>query len=309
MTIKRIETIAEEIKELTLVPNDESQFPDYSAGAHIDLHLGEDLIRQYSLTGFGAANEYRIAVGLDANSRGGSKSVHDDLREGMNINISAPRNNFELTPEGESYLFIAGGIGLTPLIPMIQWCEANKKNWRAIIAARSASRIAYREEIQKHGDRIQWHHDDENEGKPLEVKTCLGEYSADNHVYCCGPTPLMEAVRDATDTWPSGNVHFEWFSADPELDNAENEPFDIVLDSSGTKLHVPADKSVLQVLRDNGVPVASVCSEGICGTCETYVLSGDIIHRDQVLTDDERESGEIMMVCCSRGRGELVLDL
>lgn len=309
LTVTEKKQLAEDILEVVLTPSDGVQIPGFVGGAHIDMHLTEDLIRQYSLTNPGDAPDcYKVAVALDANSRGGSVYVHDTLAVGATIPVGEPRNNFPLNEEAHIQYFIGGGIGITPMIAMIRHCEATRQDWRLVYATRSRERCAYHDELKAFGDKVVFHFDADS-GGPLDVPGILPEQHVGTHIYCCGPEPLMHAVKDATAEWPAGHVHFEWFSADSETLDGENEEFDIVLDSSGTRLTVPTDKTVLEVLRDNGIPIASVCSEGVCGTCETYVLSGEIDHRDNVLTDEEKESNETMMVCCSRGRGELVLDL
>lgn len=309
LTVTEKRPLAEDILELVLSPTSGTILPGFSAGAHIDLHLGDDLVRQYSLTNpSDAPDAYRVAIARDANSRGGSKFVHDNLSIGQEIKVSEPRNHFPLNEEARRHVLIAGGIGVTPVLAMIRHCEATGQDWQLIYATRSSDRCAYRDELLGYGERVHFHHDSEA-GGPLNVPKTLPEQRVGTHIYCCGPEPLMHAVKDATENWSQGHVHFEWFSADSETQSSENEEFEVILDSSGKRLAVPADKTLLEVLRDNGVPIASVCSEGVCGTCETYVLSGKIDHRDNVLTDEEKESNEMMMVCCSRGRGEIVLDL
>lgn len=301
--------VADDIIELAFSPDEGVVLPGFTAGAHIDLHLGDDLVRQYSLTNPGEApGQYRVAVARDANSRGGSVSVHDKVRIGQKLDVSEPRNHFPLDETADQHVFVAGGIGVTPILAMIRHCEATNQNWQLIYATRSTARCAYREELASHGDKVRFHHDDQA-GGPLEIATALPAPHQGTHVYCCGPEPLMHAVKDATGDWKNNHVHFEWFSADSATPEGANAEFEIVLSKSGRRFVVPADKSALEILRENGVPIASVCSEGICGTCETYVLSGEIDHRDNVLTDEEKESNEMMMVCCSRGRGEIVLDL
>lgn len=308
LTVKEKTPLAEDILELVLAPDDGVQIPGFVGGAHIDLHLTEDLARQYSLTNPGDEPDcYRVAVARDANSRGGSVYVHDTLEVGTRIDVGEPRNNFPLNEEAHLQVFVGGGIGITPMIAMIRHCEALRHDWKLIYAARSRARCAYYDELAAFGDKVTFHFDDEA-GGPLDVVAALPPRHVGTHIYCCGPVPMMNAVELATGDWPKGHVHFEWFSTGGE-DEGDNQPFDMIIESSGTRLHVPADKSALEVLRDAGIPCASVCSEGVCGTCETYVLSGEIDHRDKVLTDEEKDSNEMMMVCCSRGRGEIVLDL
>lgn len=308
LTVTAKTPVAEDILELELSPDAGVRLPGFVGGAHIDLNLAQGLTRQYSLVNPGdMPASYRVAVARDANSRGGSVYVHDTLKVGQRLDVSEPRNNFPLNEEAHLQVFIGGGIGITPMIAMIRHCEALGHNWRLVYAARSPARCAYYEELKTFGDKVIFHFDSEA-GGPLDVPSILPEHHVGTHIYCCGPVPMMNAVKDATIDCPKGHVHFEWFSADHSAES-ENEAFDMVISSTGKKLHVPAEKTALEVLRAAGIPCASVCSEGVCGTCETYVLSGEIDHRDKVLTDEEKDSNEMMMVCCSRGRGEIVLDL
>lgn len=309
---KRIE-LAEGIIELTLEPTEHVRLPGFSAGAHIDLHLGDDLVRQYSLTRPAESpSAYSIAVAHDANSRGGSAYVHEILKIGQIVGVGGPRNHFPLAKEAREHVFVAGGIGVTPILAMIRHCEARWQNWRLIYVTRSRARCAYYNELATHGEKVRFHHDEET-GGPLDIVAAIPQSQLARHIYCCGPQPLMSTVRNAVADWPKANVHFEWFSNNGDgnwnTSEGENQPFEIVLNRSGERLTIPPDKTILEVLRENGVPIASVCLEGICGTCETSVLSGQIDHRDTVLTDNEKASSKTMMVCCSRGRGEIVLDL
>lgn len=309
LTVIEKKPVAIDIVELGFASPPGVQLPGFAAGAHIDLHLGPDCIRQYSLVNPSDCPEhYRIAVARDANTRGGSSFVHDQLQVGQTIEASEPRNHFPLVANAREHVFIAGGIGVTPILAMIRHCERIGYRWTLNYATRSRQRCAYASELELHGDRVCFHHDDIS-GGPIKVEAALPEPAPGRHLYCCGPEPLMRAVHEATASWLPDHVHFEWFKADSSGTNTLDESFEIVLGRSGKRLTVPASKSVLQVLRENGVPIASVCSEGVCGTCETAVLSGDVDHRDKVLTEIERKSNATMMVCCSRARGEIILDI
>lgn len=308
MTVTAKTPLAEDILELVLSSTDGAPLPGFDGGAHVDLHLAPDLVRQYSLTNPSTTpSDYRVAVARDGASRGGSRFVHDALAVGATVTVSAPRNHFALAPHAKRHLFIAGGIGVTPILAMIRQCEAEGRPWSAVYATRTTARCAYRDVLAGYGARVAFHFDDQADG-PLDVRAALAQADRDTHLYCCGPKPLMQAVREFTADWPAGQVHFEWFSAET-TETAGDQAFDVVLNRSGRRLTVPADATLLSVLRDHGIPIASVCSEGVCGTCETTVLSGEVDHRDAVLTDEERDSNQMMMVCCSRGRGDIVLDL
>ena len=308
LKLSGITTLAEDIRCLTLIRPDGCELPSFAPGAHVDLHLGNDLVRQYSLIndGANAPRSYQVAVARDPHSRGGSAFVHDRLTEGMEIQVSAPRNHFPLVEDANHYVFIAGGIGVTPIYAMVRWCVAHGKSWQLAYATRTAGRCAFRDQLQEFS-QARLHHDDENKGV-LDLTPYLEAPAVGTHLFCCGPQPLMTSVKDATANWPTGSVHFEWFSA-PAIDSPSNQPFEVVLNRSGQRLLVRSDQTLLAALREAGIPIASVCTEGVCGTCETAVIAGEIDHRDQVLTEDEKAAGATMMVCCSRSRGTLVLDL
>lgn len=302
---------ARDVMSLELRAAAGGELPPFEPGAHVDLHLPNGLVRQYSLTNdWRERDRYVIGVGRVADSRGGSSFVHSNIRAGSQLTISAPRNNFALDPEGERFLFIAGGIGITPIMAMVRWCVANGKPWRLIYAARSRQRAAFYEDLCALAkDCAQFHFDDES-GQVLDVAQAVASWSAGERVYCCGPAPLMDAVKALTEHLPAGTVRFEWFVT-PEADPAlESDAFTVRLERSGLEFAVPAHKSILEVLEEHGFDVPFSCREGLCGTCVTNVCSGQPDHRDYVLTDEERESGKVMTVCCSRSKSPVIaLDL
>ena len=287
------------------------ELPPFEPGSHLDLHLPNGLVRQYSLINdWRERDRYVIGVGRAADSRGGSEFVHTAIRAGMQLKISAPRNNFPLDPDATDSLFIAGGIGITPIMAMIRWCAANRKDWRLIYAARSRQRAAFYEELcALGGDRVRFHFDDEC-GRVLDANQAISDWAEGQRIYCCGPDPLMNAVKTSTAHLPSGAVRFEWFTVPETDENLSSDSFEVELARSNMKLAVPGDKSILEVLEENGFDIPFSCREGLCGTCVTNVCSGEPDHRDYVLSDEERESGKVMTVCCSRSRSPLlVLDL
>jgi tetrachlorobenzoquinone reductase len=287
------------------------QLPPFEPGAHLDVHLPNGLVRQYSLTNdWRERDRYVIGVGRAADSRGGSDFVHSSVRAGVPLKISAPRNNFPLDPDAGSFLFIAGGIGVTPIMAMVRWCVANQKDWRLIYAARSRQRAAFYEELCAFGgDRIHFHFDDER-GQVLDASAAISGWTSEQRIYCCGPDPLMNAVKALSEHLPSGAVRFEWFTAPEAAEDLPSDSFEVQLVRSKRNLVVPADKSILDVLEENGFDIPFSCREGLCGTCVTNVCSGEPDHRDYVLSDEERESGKLMTVCCSRSKTPvLVLDL
>lgn len=285
--------------------------PPFEPGAHLDLHLPNGLVRQYSLTNdWRERDRYVIGVGRAENSRGGSEYVHSQIRAGMQVRISPPRNNFPLDPEAERYLFIAGGIGVTPIVSMVRWCVAQGKPWRIIYAARSRQRAAFYEEIcGLAASCAQFHFDDEC-GQVLDVAQAVSSWTPGERIYCCGPTPLMEAVKSLTEQLPGGTVRFEWFTV-PETDEPQDSgSFSVRLERRNEEFQVPPGRSILEVLEEHGIEVPFSCREGLCGTCVTTVLAGEPDHRDYVLSDEERESGKLMTICCSRAKSpSLTLDL
>jgi tetrachlorobenzoquinone reductase len=285
--------------------------PPFEPGAHLDLHLPNGLVRQYSLTNdWRERDRYVIGVGRAVESRGGSSFVHSSVRAGMQLPISAPRNNFALDERADRFLFIAGGIGITPIMAMIRWCHATGKPWRLIYAARSRQRAAFYEDLCAFAQSsAQFHFDDES-GQVLDVAQAVASWTEGEWIYCCGPTPLMESVKTMTEHLPAGAVRFEWFTA-PEVDEPQDSSgFKVRLERSGVEFDVPAQKSILEVLEEHGFDVPFSCREGLCGTCVTNVCSGEPDHRDYVLSDEERASGKMMTICCSRSKSPLLaLDL
>lgn len=287
------------------------QLPPFEPGSHLDLHLPNGFMRQYSLTNdWRERDRYVISVGRAADSRGGSSYVHSNIRAGAQLKIGTPRNNFPLDADATSFLFIAGGIGITPIMAMVRWCVANEKPWRLIYAARSRQRAAFYEELcALAGDRAQFHFDDECR-QIFDAAQAIASWTDGEHIYCCGPEPLMNAVKDLTADFPRGAVRFEWFTA-PQSDEAkESNSFTVRLERSGGEFEVPEQKSILEVLEENGFEIPFSCREGLCGTCVTNVCSGEPDHRDYVLSDEERASGKMMTICCSRSKSSiLTLDL
>ncbi len=287
------------------------QLPPFDPGAHIGVHLPNGLLRHYSLTNdWRERDRYVIGVGRASGSRGGSAFVHSGVRAGMQLRIGAPKNNFPIDPEAGRHLFIAGGIGITPIVAMIRWCVAKEKPWRLVYAARSRQRAAFYEQLCVLAkDCAHFHFDDES-GGVLDVAQAVASLAPEERIYCCGPALLMEAVKSATEHLPGGTVRFEVFTA-PEPDpNLESDSFSVRLERSGAEFIVPPDKSILEVLEENGIEIPFSCREGLCGTCVTPVCSGEPDHRDYVLTDEQRASGKLMTICCSRSRSaSLTLDL
>lgn len=299
------QAIAEAVVELELKSADGRPLPAFEPGAHIDVHLPGGLVRQYSLSNFQpAADRYTIAIGLAEASRGGSRYMHESLAPGDDLRIGMPRNSFPLDPNAPGYVFIAGGIGITPILSMVRWCEMARKPWRLLYAARSRRRAAYVDALVALGaDRISLHFDDEA-GRVVDLASFLARLRRDEQVYCCGPEPLMDVVAAQTAAHPSASVRFERFSAPASASGAGNRPFRIWLKASQRELEVGADRSILDTLEQAGIEHPFACREGLCRSCETEVCAGVPEHRDYALSDVEKASNRMMMVCVSRARGD-----
>ncbi|MFE6699665.1 PDR/VanB family oxidoreductase [Streptomyces sp. NPDC057718] len=280
--------------------------PSWSPGAHLDLVLPSGLVRQFSLCGDPAdTGAYTVATRLVADGRGGSREVHEQLQEGLEVEVRGPRNRFPLA-EAPGYVFVVGGIGITPVLPMLRALAASGAEWRLLYGGRSRASMPFLEEIEKlgaDGDRVTVVAQDEA-GHP-DIAGALADLAPGTAVYCCGPEPLMDAVAAAL---PAGHpLHLERFSA-ATGDAAGTGPFEVELHRSGRTVRVAAGQSVLAAVREEVPHVAYSCEQGFCGTCQQRVLEGEIDHRDELLTEDER--GDSMLICVSRCRGErLVLDL
>jgi ferredoxin-NADP reductase len=304
LVVERRESAADGVLALTLRHPLGEQLPAWEPGAHIDVLLGPGLERQYSLCGDPADRaRWRIAVLREPVGRGGSAHVHEQVIQGDKVRVRGPRNHFALRP-APRYLFIAGGIGITPILPMLAAAEAEGAQWSLLYGGRTRNSMAFTEELSRYGDRVTVAPQDET--GLLDLPSVLDGVPEGTLVYCCGPGPLLDAVEQRC---PAGLLHVERF-APKEQEEGENTEFEVELAQTGTTVTVPADVSVLDAVRASGVEVLFSCTEGTCGTCETDVLDGTPDHRDSVLTDAERESGETMMICVSRCRGKrLVLDL
>jgi ferredoxin-NADP reductase len=312
--IRRREAVSDGVVTLTLADPTGADLPEWAPGAHIDLMMTPSLVRQYSLCGDTANRaEWQVGVLLDPNSRGGSQFVHDKLHEGTTIRVRGPRNHFPLVGSPR-YLFIAGGIGVTPILPMIAAAEAAGADWRLLYGGRTRSSMAFVDQLQRYGDRVTVCPRDAQDPANFRANldAVLSSAQENTLVYCCGPEGLLSAVEGACKTWPEGSLHIERFSA-KELEAPSPDAlatFEIECQRSGITLTVPPDKSVYEVCEDAGVDVLGSCMEGVCGTCECEVLEGEPDHRDSVLNDAEKARNEVMMICVSRSRSErLVLDL
>jgi ferredoxin-NADP reductase len=300
---------ADDVVVLDLTAPDGAELPRWEPGAHIDLLLPGGLIRQYSLCGDPRDRaRWRIAVLREKDGRGGSVYVHDELTAGAAVRVRGPRNHFAFRPAAR-YLFIAGGIGITPLLPMAAAAAAAEAPWQMVYGGRSRASMAFLQELQTtHGTHVvEW---PEDRFGLLDLGALLGSPEPGTHVYCCGPGPLLDAVEERCAAWPVGTLHVERFHAKEYGEPVRHDSFEVELAVTGTTLTVPPGTSVLDAVRDSGVYVEASCEEGTCGTCEPAVLSGEVDHRDSVLTDEEKAENTAMMVCVSRAAcPKLVLDL
>jgi ferredoxin-NADP reductase len=301
-------TLADGVLGLTLARADGDPLPAWEPGAHVDLVLGPDLVRQYSLCGEPADRRaWRVAVLREPAGRGGSAFVHDRLAVGDRVAAHGPRNRFPLVPSPD-YLFIAGGIGITPILPMLAAAERAGAAWRLVYGGRRRASMAFVPALRRYGDRVEIRPQDEC--GLLDLDSLLGAPAPGTLVYCCGPEPLLVAVERRCRDWPDGSLHVERFAAAPAGPTAPGVEIEVELRASGRVLTVPAGTSILRAVEEAGVAVLSSCREGTCGTCETDVLDGVPDHRDTVLTDAERAAGDVMMICVSRSlTPRLVLDL
>lgn len=283
------------------------ELPAFTAGAHLEVHLANGLVRHYSLCNDPAERDrYCLGVGLSRDSRGGSKYIHEQLRVGATLSVTAPRNNFPLELAASESVFIAGGIGITPIMAMIRACAAARRPWRLVYCARNRQRCAFYEELCALApDRCRFHFDDEQDGRVLDAAAVLGGIPAEAHLYTCGPAPLMKAVEAAAADRAPDRVHFEWFTA-AAADTSADLPFTVVLRNSGTRYEVPPGRSILEVLEDHDAGVPYSCREGLCATCRTTVLAGEVDHRDKVLSAAERATNKEMMICVSRARSAVL---
>jgi ferredoxin-NADP reductase len=311
LVVSQRNVLAEGVVALSLEDPTGRPLPGWTQGAHIDLVLDTSLVRQYSLCGSPADTKaWRIAVLRDPQSRGGSDFVHDKLQVGSSVRVRGPRNHFPMV-SAPRYQFIAGGIGITPILPMIEAAEAAGAQWHLTYGGRMRASMAFVEDLSAYGERVTiWPQDEQG---LLDLPGILGSAREHTLVYCCGPEALLSAVEDACSSWPTGALHLERFTAKPGADQPTPgalESFEVVCQRSGITVTVPDGRSVFDVLEDAGVSVLGSCMEGICGTCEAAVVEGTPDHRDSVLSAEEQACNDAMMLCVSRSlSSRLVLDL
>jgi len=308
MRLTGITYAADQVHLYEFRPVSGAPVPRFTAGAHVDLHLPNGLVRQYSIANSEEQRDrYVLGVKRETAGRGGSRFMHDELRVGAVLAVGGPRNNFPLVEAAAHSVLIAGGIGVTPIVSMVARLRSLGGSWELHYAVRRRSEAAFLDELRA-GDGPVRLHVDEEQGGVLDVARVVGSAVQDAHLYCCGPTPMLEAFTVASAARPTHQVHLEHFSAAiaPPVESG----FVVELARSKLLVSIPPGQTILEALRAHGLKVQTSCEQGICGSCETRVLAGEPDHRDLLLSPEERATNEVMMICCSGSRSTvLVLDL
>jgi vanillate O-demethylase ferredoxin subunit len=314
LRVRSITFLAEGINGYELVDPAGSELPAFTAGAHVDVRLGDGLIRQYSLCNDPAERRrYSIAVLKEPESRGGSRLLHETVRVGDRLEVSAPRNNFPLAETAERHVLLAGGIGVTPMMSMIAELKRRDADFIMHYCTRAPERMAFGEELAPlvAGGRVFCHHDGGDPARGLDVAATLRAASPGTHLYYCGPAGFMTAISAAAGHWPQGSVHCEYFSAPAEgaaAPRPTDQPFRVRLAGNGAEYEVLPGETIIAVLRRHGIAVDTSCEDGYCGTCMTPYLAGEPEHRDQVLDAESRK--RYVLICCARSRTPVLeLDL
>ena len=299
---------SEQIALYNFARSDGRVLPSAGPGAHIGLFLPNGLERQYSLVSTGdGLTEYVVGIKRDAGGRGGSRYIHDELRVGITMPVAAPRNNFPLVEDAAHVELVAGGIGITPIYAMARRLQVLQRRWALHYCCRSRADAAFLQELAGLAE-VSCYFDDEMGGEWPPIARMVQRAPQDAHLYCCGPAPMLGAFEAACYGRPANNIHVEYFTQKYEL--AREGGYVVELNKSGREFSVPEGKSILSVLQEAGINVASSCEEGVCGACETRVISGIPDHRDAILSVVERNENATMMICCSGCKGgRLVLDL
>jgi vanillate O-demethylase ferredoxin subunit len=312
--VVRIRDEAQDVRSFELAAADGGPLPAFAAGSHVDVHIADGLVRQYSLCNDPAeAGRYQIAVKREPASRGGSQAMHEQVREGDLLTISVPRNNFALSPAAKHHLLIAGGIGITPLLSMARQLLPSGAAFSLVYFSRSIAHTAFHQHLSAPEFRgsVSFHYALEPEQVRAYLRKLLWSRPPDGHLYLCGPRPFMDLVETtAAPTWPPEAVHLEYFSADPASLAGPKGSFVVRLARHGGEFEVAEGRTIIEVLAEHGVIVDTSCEQGVCGTCLTGVLEGEPDHRDVFLTDAEKLGNDRMTVCVSRAKSpRLVLDL
>ena len=292
---------------------DGAALPAYAPGAHIDVHLPNGIIRQYSLCPSDNDNTYEIAVLLEENGRGGSEALHKQVKQGDTLTISLPKNHFPLVDNGQRYLLIAGGIGITPLLAMAQTLANQGKAFDLYFCSRSQQQTPFYQWLADApwATAVHFHFTQQAAGKRLDFAAIVADPKAYDHLYICGPNAFMEDVLQQAQQsgWQASQLHREYFAVE-QTTTGDEQLFEVEIRSSGEVFQVGKDESILSVLEEHDLFIPTACEEGVCGTCVTGLLAGEAEHRDVFLTDEEKQQMNKIAVCCSRAKSpRLVLDL
>ncbi len=311
LRLRQIREEAQDICSFEFVSADGRDLPTFDAGAHIDLQLTQGRVRSYSIASApGCRTKYLVAVQREADGRGGSVWMHDSLRVGQEMSASAPSNDFHLDEEANDSILIAGGIGITPILSMIERLDAIGRPWQLFYASRTPASMAFRERLSEldRGRGLVTYCIGGAGPERLDVERIVSKAPASTHLYCCGPARMIDAFVSAGQARDPATIHFERFSASEAA--AMDGGYSVRLARSERVVPVMQGQTLLDALLDANVPVAYACSSGICGTCQTGVISGVPDHRDEFLSDEEKRLGKTMIICCSGSKSpELVLDL
>jgi vanillate monooxygenase ferredoxin subunit len=315
VVVKRKRMEADDICSLELAACDGGRLPSFSPGAHIDVRVTPDIVRQYSLCNSPDENDrYLIAVLRESNSRGGSTAIHEQIREGSSLQIGEPRNHFPLAHDAKCSILLAGGIGITPILSMAQQLSAVGAHLQMHYCARSRSRAAFYDRILRSpfGKLTHFHFADGSADQSLNIPAVLGSPHNETHAYVCGPGGFMNHIRDAALklNWPESRLHREYFAAPPIDGEAATERFEIKIASTGKTISVGPNQSVVMALAAHGIKIPVSCEAGVCGTCMTGVIQGTPDHRDVFMSREEHSRNDRFTPCCSRSKTPiLVLDL
>lgn len=310
--IEATENEALGVKSFLLKPTEDIQLPAYTAGAHIDVYVSPDITRQYSLIKMpGLENQYMIGVLKDQNSRGGSEKIHADFIVGTEIKISEPRNLFALEEQAEHYILFAAGIGITPILSMALELYQQQKSFELHYCVRTLEHAAFKSLLLDSPiSKYCYVHMDDQPLTKMDLTTILGKSNPQQHIYVCGPSGFIDYIHQTAleNKWSEQQFHKENFSN--TVDHTNDQSFELILADSNRILLIPADKSVLDILLENGLDVDCSCEQGICGTCVLEVIDGEVEHHDQFLTDEEKNSNKLFTPCCSRAKSkQLVIRL
>lgn len=311
VTIHQIHRHNPDILSFELISENQIPLPAFQAGAHIDVHLGDGLIRQYSLANC-SSEQHRYVIGVlkDPSSRGGSRYIHEQLKVGQRLIISEPRNLFALNPHLGHAILCAGGIGITPILAMAKELKRQNKSFQLFYFVKTRTSLAFLEELTELGNSVYIHIDDEPNTQ-CDLNHELRHHLAHQHLYVCGPNGFMDFVIQTAqkNAWLDSHIHKEHFNA-PTIDTSNDGSFNIQILKTGQIIHVAPDQTAVKALEAAGICVPVSCEQGICGTCLVNVMSGEIDHRDLYLTEEEQAENKLFTPCCSRAKSKtLIIDL